>query len=364
MKNKFLSHLLALAVSISTLIGTHANAQLPPAQNPLQLPFLVSRSVLRTFAVETAASLQAGLSASTETFGSYQSISIPTNHTSVDILNALSTIHPSISVDNVNDPLYLWLQVQNADGDSLFYGNGSGYAMSGPGGYYLPTFNITLVLADSIPITFATPIADAYMRYTDASGQTQGSYPIYFRGNKVYFNTDDVGSGDLVVDLKDGNHLVYDLRNGGRETNTVMMTGGHQSATIENFVGVTVTGTTNIVDTIKSINGIGYNHSYELNVVVPGNVTVPVTLSIESIEGYHPIGFMVRQRGTTNWQNMPAGSAINFGATVWYVVPVWNPQQLSEPTPNQNGGYGPVTTTMENTKGFGTTSTPVTSSGQ
>ena len=362
MKMKFLSLLSAL--TLSTLIGAHTNAQLPPAQNPLQLPFLVSRSVLGTFAVESAALAQAGISASTENFATYQCVAIQSNHTSADILNALSSIHPSIGVDNVNDPLHLWLQVQNADGDILFYGNDSGWAVYGPGGYYLPTFNVTLVLADSIPISFSSPVSDAYMRYTDASGQTQGSNPLYVRGNKVYFNTDDVGSGDLVVDLKDGTHLVYDLRNGGRETSAVMLTGGHQSATIEGFVGVTVTGVTNIVDIVKSSNGIVYNHAYELNVVVPGNATVPVTLSIRSSEGYYPIGFMVRQRGTTNWQNAPAGSAINFGGTVWYVIPVWNPQQLSEPTPNQNGGYGPVTTTMENAKGAGSEPTPATNSGQ
>ena len=354
----------ALTLIATLFTGLHASAQqLPPAQNPTALPFLVSKEVLMTYAVDQAYGGYDYLSANQFVWASGTYFSIPSNHTSRDIIAAINATHSTIDIYNVNDTIFKFITVNNIDGDELFVAKSFNRLNFGPGGYNLPAFDFTLELSPTIPVSFASPVSSAYMEYTDASGADQYSGNYNYYANKVYIPVSDAGQGQLHVQLKNGSNFVFDLRQDGRQVGqTVLNDTTSGTGNIDNFFSFAVTGATNIMDVVQAYNGYGDNHVYEL-IVHTAAPTAAVTLNIRTSEGNYPKGFMFRLKNTSDqlYLNVNAMPAFLTNGT-WYVIPVWDSISLSPP--QNDTGLDGSTIPVISTKGAGTTSTLVTSSGQ
>ncbi len=227
----------------------------------------------------------------------------------------------------------MWGNVANADGDTLFYGGSSEYAVEGRGGARLPKFQFNLFLSYTVPIKFDQPVERAEFWYVDpAEGRTVQKVPLYGYGNKIYFQSDFAGKGFVVVTFKDGTQRIYNLKDGGSILSPTVLVAQAENVHIENLMSYRDPSV--IQDTIQSWNGVGYNKTYEVISTYPAWVNI----SVSTTEGFYPIGYWVRPQGGQSWQYYKSGSGIpyvpiQFGAGVWYVVPDWNTNQFKEPDP-------------------------------
>ena len=371
MKTKMQIAVTSLAlVLLSLFASVRSDAQTPPDQNPPNLAFLASTEVYMAYAVDRASGGYDNLSANQYNWSSWQEFSIPSNHTSADIIAAINSVYTSIDVNNANDIIFKYIVVNDVDGNELFTARSTAQPYFTAFGYKLPPFNFGLNLSDPT-ISFDSPVDSAYMEYTDAIGMSQYARNYGVSGNKVTVPLEDLGQGMLHVRMKDGRSFVYDLRQNGVQVGEKVLTETIQGqGSIKNLVPVTVTNSVaSVSDTVNAYNGIGFNDPIELNVRVmsPTNPASAVTFNVRTSEGYKPFGFYYRQKSNGLWQYVPNAlptPPIIFGNGVWYIIPAWNQYELSPPQPGYGYGGITATTTMENAKGAGSEPTPATNSGQ
>ncbi|MDE1941247.1 MAG: hypothetical protein KGI66_03965 [Patescibacteria group bacterium] len=302
-----------------------------------------SEDALRVYALgqcaNASASVGSALPSGNESYG-YVPVS---ESTAAGISNTIAGMNLSIDVVNPKDSLYAWAAVYNADGDQLFNGYHQFWLVNGKGGYSMPDDygNISLKLYDYIPVRIANA-QSAFIDILNDAGQTQAEINLNVYNGKVYFPRQLAGSNVVLAvyaySSGTGNWLYWNGKDGSQ------INPQHFAVALKTSIqGIVSLTDTNVYVTVPTTNGIGYNLTAELKST--GKQWLGV--SFVTSEGKLFKGAWVLQAGDTQWTpyTLTGGAeyfAIPVQQGVYYIVPVWDPQDLTEPAdpwyPPYNGG--------------------------
>lgn len=304
------------------------------------LSFFTSRAIWYTTARDAVRSSQEYVwTSESDSQTPWASDSWTTNRTMGEIISFFNTTKLRVPILNTNDYVYLVGNSFNSDGDQLFSGSGYSYITNGK----LVKPDITLYLSYYAPLKFDKSINYAEFWFTDPiTGQsTQVSYFYNVNGNKLWLPVDWAGLGMLTLHFNDGTTRTYDLRNRGQVVTPTTFEIQANSTVVDNYHVIT-NGSVTIVETLPSYNGKGDNHVYEYHMTEKGYLGMQLSTS----EGYHPLSCNVKLYGTTNWMSYAfspdlQGVLIPMDLNkVYDIIPVWDPNQFSEPDPYTGGDGG------------------------
>ncbi|MEA2715639.1 MAG: hypothetical protein QOG91_667 [Candidatus Parcubacteria bacterium] len=321
------------------------------------LPMIRSRDALRTFALEQAARVNAGVSTrlptSSTPFG-FVPVASPTAAGIVDTIRGLPL---SVDIANLKDEIYSWANTFNADNDPLFTGFHEFNLVAGRDGYTLPEGYgaVTLTLYDVIPIRVDGAEA-ATIAFRNLDGTTRDEYALQVRNGKVYFPRQLTGTNAVLAIQFSGpqqpDGSATDTWKYWDVTNGTFIPTKHfelpQTATIQ---GIQTFTDTDVYVQVPTTNSIGFNITAELKSTNP--MAQRRSVSAWTTEGKWFTGAYVRKAGQSFWKYYPAFVdptrglvLINLFADkgILYVIPVWNNGDLIEPPdpwfPPYYGGKG------------------------
>lgn len=336
---------IALMVSVLSVMSTFAQ----------DLPMIQSKDTLRTYALEQSADVAASINASLPVGNdSYDFVPV-SEPTAEGISNTIAGMNLSVDVANHNDPLFIWAGAYNVDGDPLFTGWKQFWLVNGKGGYALPDGygDVTMELFDNIPIRVGGA-QSAIINIKDSNGQTIMGASVRVENGKVYFPRQLAGTNAILSVYVTGSKevgpgwLYWDVSNGSK------ITPEHFGVTLK----TTIRGVVSAKDTAS-------NHTNTVTLVVPTTNNIGENLTIEyksngrgllrlfswTSEGKWFKGAWVRKAGTEQW--IPYTATVTAPPTavfievpvqsgIYYVVPSWDPQDLTEPAdpwyPPYDGG--------------------------
>lgn len=315
------------------------------------LPMIRSKDALRTYALEQSANAAASINTSLPSDAhswDYVQIEEPT---ASGISNAIRGMSMSVDVANPNDWLYLWAGAYNAEGDPLFTGWKQFHLVNGKGGYVLPDGygDVTLILFDNIPIR-VDGAQSATINILDSNGQTIMGAPVRVENGKVYFPRQLAGTNAVLAVYTGGEKgggqgwLYWNVNNGSKVTpehfNIAL------NATVQGIVSFT--DEANVWVAVPTTNGIGNN----LTVEYKSTGKAYIGAVFHTTEGKWFTGAWVRKAGESHWTPYTATIGekavfinIPMQQGVYYIVPTWNPGDLTEPAdpwypPYDGGGKG------------------------
>jgi hypothetical protein len=330
------------------------------ANAPADLKFLSSRASLRAFAGEQ--SRYANMNMYSKGFAYNDSIGLgwswDTPYTMPQIREELGRWQYAVSLINPADRIRVNGNIYNAEGDMMFQSYDSYITpelISEKGGaeYRIPRPYLSFRMADRIPFRLDKSIKWARVSFLGEDGQTVFVADLETDGNgKFWINPNLAGAG--MVELHDnvGATYVYDLHQGGIRTEMYGAQFDGPYAWVDGMYSFE--NPDNITFTIYSWRGQGENPTFEINMTEKSNVG----LSLKTREGALPIGYNIRKQGDAlqEWQSVvvpkESAGAINvpLGPGVYYIVPIWNPEEFRESvywgekggTPVVNGGGGGI----------------------
>ncbi len=336
---------IAIALTLTAAFALNLNAQ--------DLPMLRSKDALRTYALEQSANVAASINASLPVGNNSYGYVPVEEATASGISNTIRGMNLSVDVANPNDSLFVWAGAYNSDGDPLFTGNHQFKLENAKGGYALPTDygDVTLALYDEIPIRI-DGAQSAQLTIQNGNGETQFGTSLRVYNGKVYFPRQLAGTNAIlsVMTLVGGKGggtveqwLYWNVGNGSSikpEHFAVNL-----KATIQGIVSVT--DLANVEVAVPTTNGIGNN----LTVEYKSTGKAYVGASFYTTEGKWFTGAWIRKAGTSDW--VPYTATIGGGSVfinipmlpgIYYIVPTWNPGDLTEPAdpyyPPYGGGKG------------------------
>jgi len=327
-------------VRICTLLFTFIAciATAARAQDPSNLWYMASSSAQRSYLIQQASVIY-GYAGSSSQIGGYDVTGqVPTNHSSADIEGFLKVNPMSVTVANVNDPVWADEVVYDSNWNILFSGFVQTNAIAGKNGYILPVMTNMVLTAYPPVISFGEQVVSAQFWQVDKNtGLTTSMQTLGTSGNNIYTQPNEAGKGYLVIWLQGRSApLVYDLTNGGVQIQGTIFQIVVSGATIDGLKSYS--NPTNILDTVYSSNGVGTNTTYEVVESQYSGKTNYVNVSIRSSEGYSPLGIWVWQRGNARptLYSQPSGMQyvpVPVNGGVNYLWPAWDPTEFSEPDP-------------------------------
>ena len=335
---------IAIALTLTAAFALNTFAQ--------DLPMLRSKDALRTYALEQSANVAASINASLPVGNNSYGYVPVEEATASSISNTIRGMNLSVDVANPNDSLFVWAGAYNADGDPLFTGYHQFSLVNGKGSYALPPDygDVTLTLFDNIPIKVNADAQSAIIDILGPDGKTQMEYSLDVRNGKVYFPRQLAGTNAMLAVYISGSKgvgpgwLYWNVNNGSQ------VNPEHFNVTLKPTIQgvVSVTDLANVWLSIPTTNGIGNN----LTVEYKSTGKSWVGASFYTTEGKWFTGAWVRKAGTSDW--VPYTATIGEKAVfinipiqqgIYYIVPTWNPGDLTEPAdpwypPYDGGGKG------------------------
>jgi hypothetical protein len=306
---------------------------------PPSLPMLTSKAALKTFAIESARSAFLELKSPGMVNPSWSTgAGWLTSMRAVDVLAQFNALKITVPMANIEDYVHAIGTIQNQMGKILFTADSWSRPVSIKGGYELPQMWFGFVIAKNIPIKFDRSIRSARARFINEQGQTVGN-PIEFNvvNGEVDFQGDLAGGIILELRDQDGNVFEYDLRQeNGPQINVEQVAYNGSASYIDGMYDFT---DPTVIDwQVWSWNGIGQNPAFEVTMTSKGLLPV----GTHSNEGALATGFYVRAMDSANWQFYPLVpekkfSQLPLNIGVWYIVPIWNPNDFREPDPDMSG---------------------------
>jgi len=305
-----------------------------------ELPMIVSRSILRTYAINQASELNAGLGAQGIISSGYSYKTWTSQKTTDEIVAIAKTL--SISADTIDTTQTVWVycSVNNADGDELFSGSTSTTPAQVGGKWVLPASAGNIIFNfDQASIKLGQDVSYAAIVKKDDQGNLNW-YPIYSTGQKIFFPPQSAGLQNAYVQVgfTDGSAIAYAISNGKRLAQTTLM--ATFNPTFADVVSLKNPASINV--SVKSTSGVGVVPTIE--VTNTGTTSYNTSLDIVTTEGKRPIRVWMKSQAGTVWSSQAlaaSGNSIPIPAGVTYFVPEWSPTDFTEsPQPVSNGSSG------------------------
>lgn len=303
-----------------------------------------SRALLQAYAFEMASEVKAGIG-SVSIVGNGNTYFSRAARNGAHALELMASAKFTFSVENGNDPVYLWAQIEDEDGNVLISGSAQkSIVMSRFGFYQINDKQVEMEYSQSLPIHFPG-VQSAYAFIRDENGKTIRRDFIPTRNNKILFPVALAGEVSLQIFASDesGEFREYVYYNDGwrNPEPTKVMTG--IEAKVENTIFVTDSFINNVV--LESKNGIGDNPLFVLTL----NQNQLVNFFAMTSEGKFATGYYIKKdKGPIMRYEVPQGFEVaqDLEWGTYYVWFTWNDEEFKEnkrwyaPPQNNGDGYG------------------------
>jgi len=296
---------------------------------PKSLP-IGSRALLQAYALQNTAVVQAGIGSDSMIGGDNTTYFTRRVSNGVQGIEALRSAKFSSSVENPNDPVILWSQLSDKDGNVLASGRSSKKTVKSDAGVYRLTDNkVTMYYSsDILPIVYP----DAQMAYVfirNEKGETVSQDNIKVKNGKILFPVALAGKASMMVYVEnsegrwEGNLYMAD---GSLKVKPDSVVGGIEPQ-IDNTVFVTDSHLNNVV--IKSEGGMGDNTLFVLTL----NKKKNEHFFAKTSEGHFFTGYYIMKAGEeAKWWPTPKGFEVSqeLGDGIYYIWFTWDENEFQE----------------------------------
>ena len=313
---------------------------------PSSLP-IGSRQLLQAQALQNAAVANAG-GWSSSTLGGNGNITYSTRKVANGIqgLEALKTMMFSFNIENPKDPVTLWSQLVDKDGNVLVNGRSTKNTVkSEPGVYGLVDNRVVMYYSDKLPIVFPEAQA-AYVSIRNEKGETIREDSVKVQNGKILFPVALAGKSSLVVYTEDstGGWVANLYKSDGSLSVKPDSVKSGIDPLIDNTVFVTDSHLNNVI--VNSEGGKGNNPLFVLTL----NKKTGVNFFATTSEGYFSTGYYVMKAGESTpkkWET-PKGFEVvqELADGVYYIWFTWDQNEFQEyqqwyaPSQDNGGDYG------------------------
>jgi hypothetical protein len=291
-----------------------------------------SKDELRTYALEQSRSVSVSVGTQLPAgTNSYKYVQLESS-TMACISNTILKTKLVLDIVNPKDSFYIWVYVSNSDGFPLFTGMNQFNLVQTNGAYSVPTGygNVVLDLYENIPLPIDGGAQWAEVAFIGADGKTYNFSSLQVWDNKLLFPRQLAGTNAfLVVGTASGGIKYWNVSNGQvldpQEFDVL------PSVIIRGIVPI-MDG--NIVVTVPTTNGVGQNLSVEYT----STKSQLVAISFYTSEWKWCKTVKIRKAGEKDWTTYSlildsTGEYyyvnLQFDVGVYYVVPVWDPADIS-----------------------------------
>ncbi|MEI6490246.1 MAG: hypothetical protein WCO16_00605 [bacterium] len=179
-----------------------------------------------------------------------------------DLLTSLSNTNASFDVANTQDQVNTYVNVMNADWETMFWGSRNGNITKVNGEWKLPTTPVTMHIADYIPLKF--PGANyAQLVVRDQYGNIVDWRSMNASNDEITFKTALAGWGtELIVYYNDNNgnygSVAYSVPNAGKQIVSSSVT-GTTSVSIENMLAFNDANLNPVITSYGMNLSVGYD---------------------------------------------------------------------------------------------------------